>query len=581
MRIARPLVLAAPLWLPVACAEESHRGGPNPIDGGPNTGGTSSLQDATSTGASAGNGGDAGLPTAGSGGANAKADASDASAAAGNGGSTMDGGSLDGGSGGLSTIVSSGIGSISQSPRPAYGAMVVANDGERSYVVESRRDVETGPFSLPWRSRFRIAAYDSGVEAWAYAIDPDDNIGDVVVHPSGDVTFSLQRFPPARMAYELVRLGRNGNLIASTALSEPTTVPNSDFGPNDPRPLFRMKSDVADAFTAGWVRLLADGEGLIVAFLSFVDLPETDISSTRLALGLGMFAWQANAYVERWVRVVEGMHATQPAAWAYDELRWREQAIRPFLARDDVNGDLFVGRAWNSSRCDANRTTFGEFTVQACIYSSVSPIENERLPLAVTRFDASGVRLGTHVLEPLDTSISEAAEQVPFALAAHGGHLAVAGSVVRMLPDGSKRTYPDPNGFVDYDGYISIYDTQGQRLRSRDFNLGRGDVLTAMRWTNDGIVAVGAAGWDRWQGGMSISKGADPLFVWMSEDASQFATRVVPLSNGVRHWNLHDVVALDQAVVGYGVSDAPMTHSADGNADSERTFGPLQIRLFP
>jgi hypothetical protein len=31
--------------------------------------------------------------------------------------------------------------------------------------------------------------------------------------------------------------------------------------------------------------------------------------------------------------------------------------------------------------------------------------------------------------------------------------------------------------------------------------------------------------------------------------------------------------------VGYGVSDAPMTHSADGNNTAARTFGPLQIRL--
>ncbi len=489
-------------------------------------------------------------------------------------------GALDGSDGGTPTsferIVRDGTSLVTQSPRPAYGALVVASVGERSYVVESRRDVETGPFGLPWRSRFRLAAYDAGVEVWSHPVDPDDLIGDVVVHPSGDVTFSLERHPSDRMAYDLVRLDRDGQLVGTTTLAEPTTVPSSDHF-TDPVPLFRMKSALADATTAGWVRLLADGEGLAVAFLSFVDVPSTDPLYTRMALGLATFDWQPASYVERWARVVEGPHTAQPAAWAYDELRWLEQAVRPFFARDESSGDLLVGRAWNSTRCGKNVATFAEFTAEDCTTSSVNPLENERLPLAVTRFDSAGTRLGTRVLAPDD----DAAEQVPFALAARNGELAIVGSVVRMLPDGTKRTYPDANGFVDYDGYVAFHDAQGARLRSSDFNLGRGDVLAAIRWTEDGIVAVGSAGWDRWQGGMSISRGADPLFVWLSEDTTQSATRVLPLSSGVRHWNLHDVAVLDQALMGFGFSDAPMTHSADGNNTAERTFGPLQIRLSP
>lgn len=120
-------------------------------------------------------------------------------------------------------------------------------------MVESRRDVEPGPFGLPWRSRFRIAAYDGSLEAWAHPVDPDDLISDVIVHPSGDVTFALLRHPPERMAYELVRLDRDGNQQPGTVLSEPTSLPDTDFGPADPRPLFRMKSEFADAFTGAWV----------------------------------------------------------------------------------------------------------------------------------------------------------------------------------------------------------------------------------------------------------------------------------------------------------------------------------------
>jgi hypothetical protein len=51
------------------------------------------------------------------------------------------------------------------------------------------------------------------------------------------------------------------------------------------------------------------------------------------------------------------------------------------------------------------------------------------------------------------------------------------------------------------------------------------------------------------------------------------------VSDGSRHFNLHDVVVLEQAIVGYGFADAPMTHSADGGNTAARTFGALQIRL--
>jgi hypothetical protein len=471
-------------------------------------------------------------------------------------------------------LVATGTAVTTTTARPAYGAVVVANDGELSYVVESRRDVEPGPFGLPWRSRFRLAAYDSGELTWTHAIDADDTIGDVVVHPSGDVTFSLQRHPPIRRAYELVRLDRDGHEIGRTVLEEPSTLPDADFGPNDPRPLFRMKSEFGDALTAGWVRLLPDGEDLVVTILSFSDAPPSDPRTTRLVLGLVTYDWHDGAYLERWGRVVEGLHGADPAAWAYDELRWTEQAVRPFLARDDSTGDLLVGRAWNNTRCQANLATFAEFTATQCVFDTVSTNENERLPLAVTRFDASGQRVGTIVLAP----DADAAEQLPFALAARDGRLAVVGSVVRMLDDGSKRSYPESGAFVDYDGYLAIFDAQGRREQSHDVNLGRGDVLAAMRWTRQGIVAVGASGWDRWQGGMSIGRGCDPVFVWLADDAEP-VSRVIPLSDTTRHWNLHDVVVHERAIIGYGLSDAPMTHSADGANHEARTFGSLQIRL--
>jgi hypothetical protein len=476
---------------------------------------------------------------------------------------------------GLADLLERGVSTTSSTPRPGYGALVVASQGERSYVVESRRDAEPGPFGIPWRSRFRVAAYAAGHELWAFQADPDDVIGDVVAHPSGDITLAIEHFSAARDAYELVRLNAAGEVRKRSVLAAPTTIPASDYGSDDPQPLFRRKAQFSDATAAGWLRMLADGEGLSLAIMSFVDVPSSDHRANRRALGVQALDWVADTYTERWTRVVEGVHGAEPAAWAYDELRWREQAVRPFLARDDVSGDIVVGRAWNQSRCQANRSAFGEFSAEECQLRAVNAVENERLPLAVTRFSADGVRQGTCVLRP----DSAAAEQLPFALAAHDGQLAVVGAVVRALADGSKKTYPDANGYVDYDGYVALYDRDGVRVRMHDFNLGRGDVLVALRWTERGIVAVGSSDWDRWQGGMSISRGASPLFVSLSPDGRESRQRLVRLGDASRHWNLHDLALLDSAVIGHGFSDAPMTHSADGVGSEARTFGPLQVRL--
>lgn len=477
----------------------------------------------------------------------------------------------------LGALVEAGVVRSLQAPRPAYGALLIASQGERSYQLESRRDAESGPLGIPWRTRFRVAAYAAGTLQWTFDAEPDDVIGDVVVHPSGDLTLAIERFAPTRDAYELVRLSAAGEVRKRTTLAAPSTIPASDYGPADPKPLLRRKSPFSDATAAGWLRLLADGEGLVLAIMSYLDVPADDPRTVRRGLALEVLDWTGDAYVERWARVVEGAHAADPAAWAYDELRWREQAVRPFLARDAVRGELWVGRAWNQSRCQANRATFMEFPAEECVLGAANVSENERLPLAVTRFAADGTRLGTRILRP-DAS---AAEQVPFALAVRDGELALAGSVVRKLSEDTKKTYPDANGYVDYDGYLAIYSAEGAPLRQHDFNLGRGDVLVALHWDARGIVAVGSSDWDRWQGGMSISRGANPLFVWWSQDGSEQRQRVVPLSDGSRHYNLHDVAVRDDAIVGVGFSDAPMTHSADGVGSVARSFGPLQVLLAP
>lgn len=474
--------------------------------------------------------------------------------------------------------VESGPASPLTSVRPDFGGLVVANDAHRSYVVESRREVADGPLGLPWRTRFRLAAYERGALLWAFVVDPDDLIGDVVVHPSGDITVAWEQYAPEVAAYRLVRLGPNGTPKGVTELLPPASIPVSDFGPAETPPLLRMKSPLADATTAGWLRLSAYGENIGAAILSFVDTKVQGSWSNQLAMAIAVLEWNSSdsAYLERWARLVEGTHAASPAAWAYDELRWREQAVRPFLSHDATSHEWIVGRAWNSTRCNANRLVFAEFTAAECVLDAVNLLENERLPLAITRFSESGARLGTRILTPEP----DAAEQVPFALAARDGLAYVAGSIVRTHADGAKRTYPDAGGFVDYDGYFAVYSREGSRLAIRDVNLGRGDVLASIRGTVGGFVAVGSSNWDRWQGGMSISRGSDPLIAFATSDTSAMTARTVVLGDGTRHFGLHDVAVFDDSVVGFGFADAPMTHSADQDS-SARTFAGLQLTLAP
>ena len=559
--------VAALSWLAgAACGGNAATNGPDGGGAAGSAGGAGAAGSAGAAGGSSGSGGTAGA-----------------------GGSTGSGGSS--GSGAAGTGVGGQAGALPPSlegvirdagiigfktPRPEFGAVIVANDGDRIYAVESRRDVEPGPLGIPWRSRFRLAAYDSAASAaWTFAAPPDDVVSDVAVHSSGDVTVAVLHDPLERRSYDLVRLSRDGTVLGTTTMSEPQTMPATDFGASDPRPMFRMKSDFADATVGGWVRLLPDGDGLIATFLSYVDVPADNPLSLRLAMGVAAFDWQSAAYVERWGRMVEGPHSAQPAAWTYDELRQTEQAIRPMLARDESTGDVLVGRAWNNSRCKANVTVFAEFTQMDCVFGSVSPIENQWLPLAVTRFTSAGQRVGTRILAP----DADASEQVAFALVARDGKLATAGFVVRKNADGSFRTYPDPTGYVDYDGLIAVYDGDGHPLFHHDFNMGRGDVLASLRWLPNDIVAVGSSGWDRWQGGNSISRGADPLLVWLSPDGARAASRTIPLTDGARHFNLFDVAVTDHAIVVHGFSDAPMTHSGDGGNTAARTFGPLRVRL--
>src|SRR6476620_5116011 len=193
--------------------------------GGSNTGGHGG-GGVGGAGGGSGGGGDAGRGSADGGAAGGGA-AGDAVGGGGGGGGNAGG---QGGAGAPAASLEGVIGSAPivgfSAPRSDFGAVIVANDGERIYAVESRRDIEAGPLGIPWRSRFRLAAYDgAGAAAWTFAAPPDDIVSDVAVHPSGDVTVAVLHYALDRRAYDLVRLDRDGAVLGTTTMEEPTTPP--------------------------------------------------------------------------------------------------------------------------------------------------------------------------------------------------------------------------------------------------------------------------------------------------------------------------------------------------------------------
>jgi len=407
---------------------------------------------------------------------------------------------------GPAELVRSGSEQHDVQARGAFSGLKVRFSGPRACALEVSIDAIEA-------STRRLACRAGGSEAWAFYAAADELFSDFAVHPSGEITLGVERTSVERGAYELVRLDAGGAVRARQVL-DPAKIPASDLVDLPGQPLL-MRSTIPHALTDGWLRVEPRGEDVAVAWLSRLEAPGGGFSND-LATGAGAWLWTGSAFEEHWSRLVEGRHAAQPAAWTYDEFRWREAAVRPLLAVSD-DGTLVVGRAWNQRRCQAVALTFGEFTPVQC----------------------RGI-------------------DVPSA---------------------------DPGGgavMVPYDGYVAVLDRRSgtpRCARALDAS-GRGDHIAALRWAADGtLMTAGGAGWDRWYGGMSISRGADPWLAALSPACELLGSRIVPFSSTARHHHLLSVDAEAGRIVGAGLADAPMTHSGDGGHIDQRMFGNLVIAL--
>jgi len=474
----------------------------------------------------------------------------------------------------LGPVVTEGVVDSKTEPRPTFGTLTVRIVGERLHRLQTSRSADGG-----MDRRFVVETLADAQCTWTYPPEGvpsgDEFLNDFTVHPSGEVSLTLQHLTSTRDAFEVLRFSAQGELVERHTLSPGTLLPQSDRG-DLPEPPFRMDSDWADdALSEGWIRVVANGEDAVVAFQSHVDRSDGQFS-LEVASAVVWLVWAGGGYVETRARTVDGRHGVGPAAWTYDEFRWRQAAVRPYLALDPITGHVVVGRAWNKLRCDAAVEIFQEGTAFDCVFDSVSPIDNERLPFAWTSFAPDGTREGTRVWMPALTS-----EFVVFDMAVRDGLVAVVGAHVREDTEGTV-VYYDGN-LVPYDGYVALLDRATGELRwERDVDgTGRGDVLSTLRFVEDGVLAGGATDWDRWNGGMSISRGADPWLVFVSLDGDA-VQRSIPVDAPARHTHLLGVDVTEgpqRRIVGAGLGDAPMTHSGDGGQTAEMVFGDVLVTV--
>ena len=477
----------------------------------------------------------------------------------------------------LSEVFSTGTLTADVRPRVAEGGLKVVARGDRTYVLAVTRD-EAG------RESRRLVARTPAGEHWSRDEAPLERFMDFTLHPSGELTLGVERTADARDAYDLVRLDPDGRELARQVLPRPATIPASDVAPTLPSSPFRMKGVQKTSVVTGWLpwlELEARGEDAIAAILSYTELPDGTLNDLHVVSGVMALRWDESRYTEQWARMVDGGHSLIAVAWQYDEFLWLDAATRLLLGIDDW-GRVVVGRTLGTSRCNALVSAFRELTDAECRRLRSGNSAHRYQPFAVTVFSSSGEREGTKVVLP------EGLEDfVIFDMALRESKVAVAGTAVRLGSDGVPAYYFEPphdtasTPLLPYDGYLAVVDLETASVRHENFlNLGRAEHFTAVRWTADGLLAAGAADWNRWYGGMSVSRGAEPLLVLDPGNGQPVQTRRFEVTESDdRHAVLLSVDLGREGVSAVGLFDAPMTHSGDGGMSARMAFGGTSLEL--
>lgn len=446
--------------------------------------------------------------------------------------------------------------------RPAFATLLVRAHPQGELTLDVTRDA-----AFAHRRRIRLGG------RWTREEADGEVFHDVVVHPSGELTVAVEDTRRAQRGYLLLRLDADGG-VTDLAPLPAAALPASDLEAGLPDPPWRGRAPALGALSQGWVRLVAIGEDLVVAQQSRVDADGDDLVTSVSAL-----RWTGGAWAPRWTRLVDGRHRVEAPLWNYDDFRFIDVLTRPLLAVDPGDGAVVVGRTWTRSRCDAAGRLFGEFTRQRCFEEAGSDLESRVLPFFFTVFSAEGERRGSRVFVPAGGYYYGVHD-----LDARGGEVVVVGAVAETDDESGPRLYPSrPGGAPDmvaFDGFIAVLDRESGAPRvDRRLDRGRGDLFTAVRWTEAGVLAAGATDWDRWPGGMSVSRGADPWVALLDPASGEVVERAFERDWPSRHALAYAVEPFADRLVVAGADDAPMTHSGDGGRLDAMTFGGLRLTL--
>lgn len=467
---------------------------------------------------------------------------------------------IDGPRGGsLGELVREGTAVRSVEARPAFAPIALRGPVR----LEARRDGAGG--------QQRRVVHEVG---WQVTEADHEVFHDVIAHPSGAITLALEHTDRDRGGFALRRYTAAGIALGEDELEVGATLPEVDRA-GLPTPPWRMRAAWIGALEGGWISMAARGEGLVVLFQSLVNDDTVAVLS-----GLSWLARDGDgAFVEVRTRVVDGPSIVAAAGWNYDELRWIDALVRPLLAADDSDGAVVVGRAFTSGRCRANLSRFGELDALTCFERACGNSESRQIPFFFTVFDAEGERLGSHIYAPEGGFYFGT-----FGMAAQDGEIALCGAVAPENAEGGLDLYPSSPGapaiMVPFDAVIARLDRAGAVRMERRVDRGRADTLLAVRYVSEAgdLVAVGATDWDRHDGGMSVSRGSDPLLVHLAPEGA-LTHRAFDEDAPARHALFYDLARDAERLRAAGVIDAPMTHSGDGNNHAATTVGALAIEL--
>lgn len=467
------------------------------------------------------------------------------------------------------TFLDGGLHTVLQ-PRVSPAGLQVVRRGARTFTLAL--SVERSG-----REARALEVRDGAVLRWRVVEGEGERLQGFAVHPSGAVTLGVEQLAAERDAYGLVRLDAQGQVLHRGALPRPS-MPPGDLPPDGGSP-FAMKGVVPGAVVRGWVPWLtahAHGEDVVLGVLSTAEDALGRRDGTLVSAVMALH-WMGSGYTPTWARVVDRVHGMTSVAWQYDDFQWMDATARLLVVVDSTG--VLVGRTVNTSRC-RSLVALGEQAEQTCRVLGSRNSPHRYQPFAVTRFGLDGARLGTWVYAPEDLD-----ELVVFGLASSGSLVALVGTEVRLGDAGEPTWYFEPPGATDgtklspYDGLLAVVrrDT-GAVQQTRRLNLGRGERLAAVQWAAQGWVAAGASDWNRWSGGMSVSRGARPVLVLAPHDGGPLLVREGPGSSPTRHTHVLALDVQEPTVLAVGPADAPMTHSGD-TSEAENALGGLTLEL--